>query len=427
MMKNSMFKMSKTNIIKASLLVIFTSLLPFAKTTAQKSWTPKPMYYEISGALIEVGDSVYIHRDSLYYNTGETKAAFVYDKIHTVMQVGSKYHPDAILLRGIYSWVNVGSIEPRNKKKMEPIVPPTPEPEPEPVVEEPVVEPEPVVEEPVVEPEPVIEEPKSVNRFTIGLRGGFASTLATSKTEESKLPLGFDVMLDLQYAHYWPASADKCRLGILTGLSVGYLRTTRSQAWDQTFSIDEGKVIYYVTADEIKERNNQLQLEVPLMFSLITPKGFFLNVGPRFILPAYTPYRQTITNPNITVEEVELGYVGENAIVNNPVYGVLSSEQVNQKGKGEQQFDLSFTIGVELGYEFKLKSGNSIDLGVFANYGLYNTYSNKPLGAAIDVNPVSNQGPGVVFVESLTNAYTTKMGHTDAGIKVTYNFDFLKK
>ena len=69
----------------------------------------------------------------------------------------------------------------------------------------------------------------------------------------------------------------------------------------------------------------------------------------------------------------------------------------------------------------------SIGLGAFANYGLYSMYSNQPLGSAIDVAAPSTQGAGSVNVESLTNAYTSKMGHLDAGIKVSYNIDWIKK
>ena len=111
---------------------------------------------------------------------------------------------------------------------------------------------------------------------------------------------------------------------------------------------------------------------------------------------------------------------------NNPVYGALSEQQENQKGKGNQQFDLTFTLGFELGYEFKLKSGNSIDLGAFLNYGLYSMFSNKPLGSAIDITSPDGDNIGVVKVESLTNAYTEKMGHLDAGVKVSFNLDFIK-
>ena len=448
-MKNIMMLIKSSQIMKVSLLVIFTSLLPLVNASAQKA-----LNYKDSGAKIEVGDSVMINKDSLHYETGERILDWVYDQVHVVRQVGSKWHPDGILVKGIYSWITSGSAVVVNEKEVsetetpsqetiveEPIVekPVVEEPIVEKTVEEPVVEEvvEPTPEEPVVEtiPEPAPVEEKSVvneeeskpyqiNRFIIGLRGGFASSMAKATVAEfSKLPLGGDVLLDLQYAHYWPISNEKMHLGLLAGVSVGYMNTTRNQVWDETFTANtsDGEVIYNVTADNIKETNNQLQLEVPVMFSMLV-NGFFLNVGPRFLLPAYAPYKQVITNGNIQVTDVETGVV----LNNNPVYGALSEEQENQKGKGEQQFKLTMTIGIELGYEFKLKSGNSIGLGAFANYGVYSMYSNNPLGSAIDVFAPSANGNGVVNVESLTNAYTDKMGHLDAGVKLTYNFNFFK-
>ena len=437
-MKNLMMLIKNSQIMKVSLLVIFTSLLPLVNASAQR----KALTYQESGALIEVGDSVTINRDSLYYETGERILSWVYDQVHVVRQVSSKRHPDGVLVNGIYSWLTIGSISPMNEKQQpikelvveEPVaempIVETPTPE-EPVVEttpeEPVVEttpePAPIEEEPAINSEEE-SKPYQIDRFTIGLRGGFASSMAKASVDEfSKLPLGGDVLLDLQYAHYWPINKEKMHLGLLAGLSVGYMNTTRNQAWDETFTANtsDGEVIYNVTADNIKETNNQLQLEVPVMFSMLV-NGFFLNVGPRFLLPAYAPYKQVITNGNIQVTDVETGVV----LNNNPVYGALSEEQENQKGKGGQQFKLTMTIGLELGYEFNLKSGNSIGLGAFANYGVYSMYSNNPLGSAIDVFAPSANGNGVVNVESLTNAYTDKMGHLDVGVKLTYNFNFFK-
>ena len=449
-MKNLMMLIKNSQIMKVSLLVIFTSLLPLVNASAQKA-----LNYKDSGAKIEVGDSVMINKDSLHYETGERILDWVYDQVHVVRQVGSKWHPDGILVKGIYSWITSGSVVVVNEKEGSETETPSQETVVEesivekPVVEEPILEKtveEPEVEEvvestpeePVVEtipePAPIEEEPAinseeeskpyQIDRFTIGLRGGFASSMAKASVDEfSKLPLGGDVILDLQYAHYWPINKEKMHLGLLAGLSVGYMNTTRNQAWDETFTANtsDGEVIYNVTADNIKETNNQLQLEVPVMFSMLA-NGFFLNVGPRFLLPAYAPYKQVITNGNIQVTDVETGVV----LNNNPVYGALSEEQENQKGKGGQQFKLTMTIGLELGYEFNLKSGNSIGLGAFANYGVYSMYSNNPLGSAIDVFAPSANGNGVVNVESLTNAYTDKMGHLDVGVKLTYNFNFFK-
>ena len=483
-----MLSISKT--IKASIvLVAITSLLPLANVSAQK----KQLFYS-SGAPLEVGDSVMINRDSLRYETGERKIDWVYDKIHEVRQVSSRFHPNGVLLRGIYSWVKPGAISPMNEAK-----------KPQPQIPSPVytsfditvnygetytwngvvyaesgahtqsfkavsggdsivtlnltVRPQPVyttikdsmeIEETYTWNDQTYTEagsytqqfiakngadsvvtlelstyrlpkPYQVNRFTIGVRGGFASSMAKPAT----LPLGFDAMLDLQYAHYWAKDTDKIRLGLLAGLSVGYMNTQRRQAWDETYTVatDNGEVEYHVTADEIHEVSHQIQLEVPVMFSMILPCGVFVNAGPRFLLPAYTPYKQTITNGKIVAKDLETGVV----IEDNPVYGALTPSQENQKGQGEQQFKLTMTLGAEAGYEFKLKSGNSIGVGAFINYGVYSMFSNQPLGSAIDVSKPSNTGAGSVNVESLTNAYTEKMGHLDAGVKVTYNIDWIKK
>ena len=308
-MKNKvMLSISKT--IKASIvLVAITSLLPLANVSAQK----KQLFYS-SGAPIEVGDSVMINRDSLRYETGERKIDWVYDKIHEVRQVSSRFHPNGVLLRGIYSWVKPGAISPMNEAK-----------KPQPQIPSPVytsfditvnygetytwngvvyaesgahtqsfkavsggdsivtlnltVRPQPVyttikdsmeIEETYTWNDQTYTEagsytqqfiakngadsvvtlelstyrlpkPYQVNRFTIGVRGGFASSMAKPAT----LPLGFDAMLDLQYAHYWAKDTDKIRLGLLVGLSVGYMNTVRNQVWDDTYTVttDNGSTI----------------------------------------------------------------------------------------------------------------------------------------------------------------------------------------
>ena len=111
-MKTMNMKTIRVNMIKVSLLVIFTSLLPLHNASAQKK-----LYYANSDVPIEVGDSVRINPDSLRYETGERKLEWVYDQVHEIRQVSSKYHPDAVLLRGIYSWIYASSVLPENEAK----------------------------------------------------------------------------------------------------------------------------------------------------------------------------------------------------------------------------------------------------------------------------------------------------------------------
>lgn len=486
-MKNNM-KANTANVIKVSMLVIFTSLLPFNNLVAQKK-----LYYANSGAPIEVGDSVRINPDSLHYETGERKVKWVYDQVHEIRQVSSKYHPDAVLLRGIYSWIYVNSILPENEAK---------KPHPDPVYTSfeatveygesyswngnvyaqageytntftavsggdsivtlhlTVLPPKPVYTsldvtldygqtytwneitydttgvytqkfEAITGADSVVTlnltvlpkpEPTSypIDRFSIGVRGGFASNLASAKG----LPLGYDALLDLRYAHYWQPK--KVHLGIMTGLSAGYVQTYQGMyPYNDEFVLptDAGDVRYVVTADTILETTRQVQLEIPLMFSMITPKGFFLNVGPKLILPVHTTFTQTITNPNIHAYLPELN---GNPITNEVVMGKVSEEQKNLSGSFGNEFKISLALSAELGYEFKFKNGNSLDLGVYADYSVYNMYNKVGEGKVISITPPSATSAAKVDVIAITNSNAHKYGFFDAGLKLSYNFDFVK-
>lgn len=447
-MKKNMFKINNSNFLKVCLLVIFASMQPLANANAQ-SVAKDSLYYKLSGVSVEVGDSVMINRDSLYYHTGERKSTWVYDKVHTVMQVGGKRHPDAILLKEIYSWVEIGSIEPMNKVKRElvyeeleakriaetqPLVELTPAPEPLPEPE-PVLEPQPLVEDTidvvedtvdVVEDtvevlEDTIPESPLSNRLGIGLRAGFASTM----TNINGLPLGFDVLFDIRYAHYWKLSSNQLRLGIMTGLSAGYVQANQQTALVDKFTLatDEGDVDYSVSADEVKEKTHQVQLELPVMFAMLTSKGFFLNVGPKFILPVYSTFHQTITNPNIYAYVSELN--GE-PIINEVVTGKVTSEQCDLVGSFNNELKLAIAAGLELGYEFKFDNGHSLDLGVYADYTVYSMYSKYGNSRVITITPPSASSSAIVDVKSLSQAYANKFKLLDVGIKLTYNIDFIK-
>jgi hypothetical protein len=420
-MKKNILNMNKSNLIKVCMLVFFTSLLPLAKASAQQ-WTPKPLYYQESGALIEVGDSVCIHRDSAYYETGERKARFVYDKIHTVMQVGSKYHPEAVLLKEIYSWVEVGSLKPRNKAKMKPL----PNPEPEPV--DSVKEVEPITQEPEPAPVDSVEQVETdtiksyqANRFSVGVRGGFASTLQ----DVGSFPLGYDLALDLRYAHYW-GTDNKPQLGIMTGLGVAYVHTMHHMQLNDDYVLPtiHGDVRYTVNADNVVEKVNEIVLELPIMFSMVTTKGLFLNVGPKLMMPVYSKFHQTISNPVINAYKEELN---GRPITNNIVMGLVSDEQANMKASLNNEYKFSLALGAELGYEFKLNNGHSIDLGAYLDYTVFNAYKNTdPATTIVTITPPNASDKAIVDVQSMTNAMSHQLGLFDVGLKVAYNFDFKK-
>ena len=462
---------------------------------------------------VAVGDSVMIKRECVEYLTGEEPSVWVWDKVHTVRQLGTKRFPEGVLLMNIYSWICEECLIPVNGHAKEAAAKaaeeqaeeraafeeemaktkdakaaaakaaeqPKEEPKAEPVKEEPVVAPvvvpvkeepkaqpvdqpkeepkaEPVKEEPKEEPAP-IEEPKkeeptaqsnqadsipsqqnlkhSYDRFTIGLRGGAAGLL--HQTNEGNWTCGGDVVLDLQYAHYWTKDGRPVDLGIITGVGLGYAQSSVKSSVNSTRpgveDLDAANpmhIDYTIRADEVKEHDGQLQLEVPLMFSLIHQNGLFFNVGPKFMLPVFTPYKQTISNnPNTFVE----AYFQETGVrvTNDVITGLLAEDQYTSTGTDyKNQFTINVMLTAEIGYEWILKSGNSLGLGAYANYSVYNSFKNNPEDPATDPlirveSAPSNTSNAVINVNPLTGTYASGLGFFDAGVKLAYHFNFPKK
>lgn len=520
---------------------------------AAEPTTAKPVLTYPGGQVIEVGDTIRIHKDTLYYLTGERIAKWVYNKPHTVQQVGGKRYPYGILLKGIYSWVYPPTIYPTTPKmpKTDTItvsacgeyywyatdVTYTESGEytfkgkaangcdstailfltvneiPNTVINKIACEEytwaatgetyttsgdytytataangcdsivtlhltikQPVHRQTTIEILPrelsyewngivmknigdtsrlagtdyygcdIIEHlhlqfkgqtkygkpitavvpgwtpnvPYQIDRLSVGVRGGFASNFAGEK-----LPLGAGALLDFTFAHYWVAGAEKTAFGIKTGLNLGYVYTTQSKTPEvDVYSVDTdgGKVGYEISAGEVKQNTNQLQLEVPIMFAMQTPKGFFLNAGPKLILPVYSQYKQTL-DPTIKASFDELN--------GNPIINEVVTGKANQVYKNKFLVDnpcklFSLALGAEVGYNIKLqKYGQSIDLGVFADYSIINAYKNTadPVGKVITVTPPSNTSAAIVDVHPLSTAYSNKFGYMNVGIKVAFNFD----
>ena len=441
---------------------------------------------------VAVGDSVMIERECVEYLTGERPSVWVWDKVHTVRQLGTKRFPEGVLLMNIYSWICEECLIPVNGHAKEAAAKaaeeqaeeraafeeemsktkdanaaaakaaeqPKEEPKAEPVKEEPKEEPkaESVKEEPKEEPAPV-EEPKkeeqtaqsnqadsipsqqnlthSYDRFTIGLRGGAAGLL--HQTKEGNWTCGGDVVLDLQYAHYWTKDGRPVDLGIITGVGLGYAQSSVKSSVNSTRpgveDLDAANpmhIDYTIRADEVKEHDGQLQLEVPLMFSLIHQNGLFFNVGPKFMLPVFTPYKQTISNnPNTFVE----AYFQETGVrvTNDVITGLLAENQYTSKGTDyKNKFTINVMLTAEIGYEWILKSGNSLGLGAYANYSVYNSFKNNPDDPATDPlihveSAPSNTSNAVINVNPLTGTYASGLGFFDAGVKLAYHFNFPKK
>ena len=404
---------------------------------------------------VAIGDSVMIKRECQKYCTGETPSVWVWDKVHTVRQLGTKRFADGVLLMNIYSWMCEDCLIPVNGrakeaaaqaaeeqaadreafeagKSLEEIAAEkaaaeevAEEPAEEVVAEEPVEEP--VAEEPAEEPveETAAKKAKSgYDRFTIGVRGGVASQLhqAVADVKDAKWGIGGDAILDLQYAHYWTKEGRSTDLGLIVGLGVGYAQGSFKGSENSNFKL--GGLDYTITADEIRETDHQIQLEIPLMFSLIHESGLFFNVGPRFMMPVYTPFNEKINGSAIQAHDPETDVTW----VDNVITGKYNGEKA--EGDNNLQFKFHIMLTAEIGYEWILKSGNSLGLGVFADYSVWNTRPKqdaRKYNSLLDVTAPGGGEVGSVVARPVTDAYAKSTGFFDVGVKLAYHFNFPKK
>ncbi len=409
------------------------------------------------------GDTIILKRECTRYLTGEKPSRWVYHQTHTILKVGGHRFPDGLLINGILSWVAVDDIENINGRVQEAREKAIAEEEAlraaekeaqekaaaeekarrlaekeaaeraaaeeaaRLAAEQQAAEAQPAADSTeVTEQEPEQEPAKhNYDRFTLGVRGGAAGLL--HNVERGKWNCGFDALLDLQYAHYWAKEGRPVDLGLIVGLGIGYSQSGMQAAVDTAYTVStvDGDINYTLKADQVKENDGQIQLEVPIMFSLIHESGFFFNIGPKFMIPVYTPYNQKITNPQINAY-----FPAEGVNVSNEVItGFLKDNQLATKGTDNgNQFAINVLVTAELGYEWTLKSGNSFGLGAYANYCVYNTFANKTTAKSLmDVTAPTASSVASVDVLSATKTYAKGLGYFDAGLKLAYHFNFPKK
>lgn len=434
---------------------------------APQDFTLQELYVKPDLSNFHKGDTVVIDKNCTVYLTGEKPSPWVYNVRHIIGQVGGKRFPNGIFLGNIYSWIEPVSLKinknvPTETPAEAPVAEPVGAIEEEPVVVPVAVPEQTPAEEPVATPavaavavadttgttdttgtigttgsvdstelssaysylQDTVKPANQIDRLTIGARAGAASMLQKT-VNDAKSHFGFDVLLDLQYAHYWIQKRDH-KVGIILGLSAGYVQNRlTADATHQQYTLtdpDGWKAQYDVKADNIRETDRQVQLEIPVMFSLLTHKGFFMNLGPRFFLPVYTPYSQKLENPNINAyfEYTDV------TVSNEVITGLAKENDLLSKGKTNNKLKLNITLGLELGYEWTLKHGNSFGLGAYANYGLYSMFKNDNASDQAPLIQVTPAIPSTVSVQAASDMWTQKMGFVDVGLKLAYHFNWWK-
>ena len=451
---------------------------------------------------VAIGDSVKIKPECQEYLTGETPSSWVWDKIHTVRQLGTKRFPEGVLLMNIYSWICEDCLVPAGQteeeaaqaakgqktevaneapnKAKEAVTPAeaeaaaasaaaaagaateqaqaaegaqasaqegAQEAQPAEAAQEAAPAAEQAAEQPAEQPAAEAAQPTeqaaaegdsirtkqnfdhNYHRFTIGVRGGAASLL--HETTNGHWACGGEGVLDLQYAHYWSKDGRPVDLGLITGIGIGYSQSGMNANVDTYKQIPDptsGKNIdYTVHVDNVNERDGVVVLEIPLMFSLIHESGFFFNVGPRFMLPVYLPYTQTLSNNANTYISAFFEETGV-LVSNEVITGLLKETDYTTKGSPVNPVSFNLLLGAELGYEWTLKNGNSLGLGVYGNYGVYHSFTNNTTDKSlVEVTPPTDSDVAAINVHSATSTYANKLGYFGAGIKLAYHFNFPKK
>jgi len=291
-------------------------------------------------------------------------------------------------------------------------------------VVEPAPEPEP---EPVVEPEPK----RNQHRFGIGLRVGGASFMQKLSKDLSivngKNHIGLMTAVDLEYAWLRTLKSNpKVALGIRTGVSVNFANSSISAAevTDSYIVTDNeypcNNILYTVDAQQVKEKQSQFMVEVPVLFALRHQSGFVFATGPKVNIPVLGRYTTTYSNPNIKAHYIERGVDMLNKVVTGRLDGVaLQSDRQLKTNKMNLLWDL------ELGYEWALNNGDGISLTAFGDAPLgYIGYEPGNFNTHMIEVGVPKAGGPEIKTNSLMNSYGEEMGYWDFGVKVTYYLCF---
>jgi len=269
------------------------------------------------------------------------------------------------------------------------------------------------------------------HHFGIGVRGGISGSLQTFGGDllvwNGRNHIGAVAALDLEYTFLSKLKTNsKVLLGVRSGLSAvySYNYLTATTMVDQYNVTDnESKlntILYTVSAQNFREDQSQVMVELPVLLALRTLDGFVFYTGLKFNMPVYGWYKSNYKNPDITAYYTELGVEERN----QKVTGVLTemAPQVDTKLRIPW---LNVLWNVELGYEWTLKNGDGLALTVYGDAPLLsmNQRVSPNYCHFIQVGAPKAGGPEI-YTNSISNSNGRYMSFMDFGLKLTYDFSF---
>ena len=255
----------------------------------------------------------------------------------------------------------------------------------------------------------------------VGVRGGGAHFLQKMQAEEVKRQTGGNINLDLNYTCYFQVPVIEC--GIRTGLSFGYSTSGLKGSLHETFTNQDyyGNTLEYtVDFASVKERTQQLQLEIPIMVA-IRWKGLVANAGPKLMIPVWRRAAQEHSMPTVDAYYPDFDvHVTVEVITGS----VTNPDEMNGKGQWCSPV-FNFMLGFELGYEWRLQEQHLLGLMATLNISAGGVYKNEADGYVLQVANITdaeNPVPALSF-KSLSEATVNNMHPLDFGIKFYYAFE----
>jgi hypothetical protein len=98
-----------------------------------------------------------------------------------------------------------------------------------------------------------------------------------------------------------------------------------------------------------------------------------------------------------------------------------------EDGQNKNVWDVTVGLGAELGYELKFESGYSLDLGIYATYGINTKTYKDATGEILTITPPDEVNVGAGKMQSIMNADPVNMSYLDAGLKLTFHFNWDNK
>lgn len=258
------------------------------------------------------------------------------------------------------------------------------------------------------------------NNLSVGVKAGTAYYTTNS---DAKGQFGPSLGVTVNYSCLWKIAYSTTQMGLMTGVGAAWSQTGLTMDWQTQYTNTDylGRKMQYSLQGKAVQKDQQFQVEVPLMYSL-SLSGFRLNVGPQFMLVLPRSYSLSLNDMSSQVEFLDYGVT----LTNDAISGKLPADRMTQSGKTLTPA-MNLCLSVQVGYEFNLNEQHALGLMAFLDYGLWNNYSNaNPINRIVDIAPITDSRTEVpeVTIYDLNTAFVSKVNYLSFGLRFYWNMSW---